>query len=301
MKRFFRLLFCVAVALSVVACARHKIIPDDKLARIFHDAFLTNAYIEAENTHIDSLKIYEPIFEKYGYTTADVQYTIGNFSKRKSARLGDVVEQAIALLEEEGLYYDHEVAILDTVDNAARKHLTQVIRSDSMIHVRSVRDTSRVNFTLPVKKGEYTVSYRYSIDSLDRNDLGLRSVMWVLRDTLRSDLYSMMLNRNRTPESFSHRFTVDSLGRKLHVSLLSYNGEPKETSVTFRDLKVEYTPPTAQAVKELYEQQMNLRIFADEFIRGAGVKAEPTAEKAEKPKKPEKQAAKPASNATRKP
>ena len=78
--------------LCTAACARHTIIPDDELAQIFHDAFLTNAYIGSQNVRIDSLNIYEPIFARYGYTTEDVQYTIGNFSKRKSARLGDVVE-----------------------------------------------------------------------------------------------------------------------------------------------------------------------------------------------------------------
>ena len=67
----------------------------------------------------DSLRIYEPIFARYGYTTDDVHYTIGNFSKRKSARLGDVVERAIEMLEREGKIYNQEVAVLDTIDNAS--------------------------------------------------------------------------------------------------------------------------------------------------------------------------------------
>ena len=92
MKRFF-----------TIACARHKIIPDDTLAKIFHDAFLTNAYLDHENIEADTLNFYEPIFQKYGYTIEDVRFTIGNFSKRKSARLGDVVEVAIAQLEKQGL------------------------------------------------------------------------------------------------------------------------------------------------------------------------------------------------------
>ncbi|MBS6846134.1 MAG: carboxyltransferase domain-containing protein [Firmicutes bacterium] len=37
-----------AFVLLLSACARHKIIPDDTLAQIFHDAFLTNAYIGSE-------------------------------------------------------------------------------------------------------------------------------------------------------------------------------------------------------------------------------------------------------------
>ena len=113
MKRIFRISLYAFLLLAGAACTRHKIIPDEKLAQIFHDAFLTNAYIGDERVNIDSLNIYEPIFARYGYTTRDVYYTIGNFSKRKSARLGDVVEMAIEKLETEGKFYDREVAVLD--------------------------------------------------------------------------------------------------------------------------------------------------------------------------------------------
>ena len=46
MKRFLRMAASAAFLLLLSACARHKIIPDDTLAQIFHDAFLTNAYID---------------------------------------------------------------------------------------------------------------------------------------------------------------------------------------------------------------------------------------------------------------
>ena len=98
------LLLLLVVLLLPTACKRRTIIPDDELALIFHDAYLTNAYIEREHIEYDSLNLYAPIFAHYGYTTEDVQFTIGNFSKRKSARLSDVVEAAIDLLEAEGKY-----------------------------------------------------------------------------------------------------------------------------------------------------------------------------------------------------
>lgn len=135
MKRFLRITASAALVLLLAACARHKIIPDDKLAQIFHDAFLTNAYIGSEGVKTDSLRIYEPIFARYGYTTDDVHYTIGNFSKRKSARLGDVVERAIEMLEREGKIYNQEVAVLDTIDNVARRTFTRTVLADSLIRV----------------------------------------------------------------------------------------------------------------------------------------------------------------------
>ena len=66
-------------AMAFVSCTQKRIIPDDTLADIFHDAFVVNAYIGEERVNLDSLQIYEPIFNRYGYTSEDVVHTVGNF------------------------------------------------------------------------------------------------------------------------------------------------------------------------------------------------------------------------------
>lgn len=270
MKRFFRTMLATATLLCAAACARHTIIPDDELALIFHDAFLTNAYIGSQNVRIDSLNIYEPIFARYGYTTEDVQYTIGNFSKRKSARLGDVVELAIDLLEEEGKRYNREVAILDTIDNVAQRTFTRTVLSDSLIRVRSLRDTARLSFVVDVEPGEYRLTMRYLVDSMDRNDRVLRSQMWIERnDSTRAYPYSLTLRRRRV-ENFTRTFRIDTTHRRLHLHLLTFTDpSPKRPSVTVYDLQLTHTPETRTAVDSLYIKQLNLRIFADEFFRAA--------------------------------
>ena len=269
MKRIVRISLCMFLLVLAGACARHKIIPDRKLAQIFHDAFLANAYIGSEQVDIDSLNIYEPIFAGYGYTTEDVYYTIGNFSKRKSARLGDVVELAIEMLEAEGKYYNREVAVLDTIDNVARRSFTRTVYADSLIRVGSLRDTARLRFSVDVRPGEYNLSLKYLVDSLDRNDRGLKGSVWLeRRDSTRTGVYTTTLRRNRE-EAFSRRFTADSSHRRLRIDFLDFTGKPQRPSVTVTDLKVEYTPPTRTAVEKLYEQQLDIRIFADEFFRTA--------------------------------
>ena len=40
-------------------------------------------------------------------------------------------------------------------------------------------------------------------------------------------------------------------------------------SLTVSDLKIDYTPETSAAVDSLYMQQLDIRIFADEFFRAA--------------------------------
>lgn len=274
MKRFFHLLGFMLFFLLAASCSRHTIIPDKELARIFHDAFLTNAYIGNGNLRIDSLNVYEPIFARYGYTTADVQYTIGNFSKRKSARLGDVVEAAIKQLEAEGKYYDKEVAVLDTIDNVARRLFTRTIHADSLIRVRSLRDTARLRFNFDdLQPGEYNLSMKYRVDSLDKNN-GLKASTWLVkRDSTRSNVYTFTLRRDRT-ENFSRRFTVDSTIRGLRLDFFDFKEKPQRPSVTLSDFEIRYTPQTQAAVESLYMKQLDIRIFADEFLRAA--KSNPT-------------------------
>ena len=270
MKPFFRFFACVSVALCSFACSHHTIIPDDELALIFHDAFLANAYLGGRNPTADSLNVYEPIFARYGYTTQDVQYTIGNFSKRKSARLGIVVERAITMLDAEGKDYSREVAILDTIDNVALRTARRTVRADSLIRVRSLADTSQLRFAFDVVPGAYDVQLTYLVDSLDRNTADApRSRMWLeSADGTQSQNYNIILRR-RSEGYISHRFKADSGHRRLRIEFYSFTGRPQTPSVTVRNFKVEHTPEKAEAVDLLYERQLDLRIFADEFFRAA--------------------------------
>lgn len=268
MKTILRLTILVLL-LGSTGCKRHKIIPDDELALIFHDAFLTNAYLHTRTVGTDSLNLYAPIFARYGYTTEDVQYTIGNFSKRKSARLGDVVERAIDLLETEGRRYDREVAILDTIDNVARRTARRPLLSDSLVRIERLSDTARLHFVFDVEPGDYTLRFDYEVDSLDRNVEGLRLAAWFERDSnRRANVYNSALRRYRE-ERFSRTYTADSTHRRLHLVLMTFAGRPARPSMTLTNLRLDYTPPTRRAVEELYERQLDLRIFADDFLRAA--------------------------------
>lgn len=267
MKHLISTLILGAILL-MAACSRNKIIPDDELALIFRDAYLTNAYIGNRNVDIDSLNIYEPIFEKYGYTTQDVQYTIGNFSKRKSARLSDVVDQAVKMLDTEGKALDLKVSILDTVNNVARRAFTRTIYSDSLIRVRTLKDTSKLNIVLKnIKTGEYNISMKYYIDSLDQNE-NLRAEMWMERKDsakTRTNNYNFTLFRNRE-ETFTRKMIADTTIGKIVLDMIIFRDKPKRPSITIRNIEIKYTPETEIAVDSLYERQMNIQIFADKFF-----------------------------------
>ena len=224
MKRFIYIL----VSGLLLACSGYKIIPDEQLALIFHDAFLSNAYMQHRGMRPDSLNLYEPIFAKYGYTTADVQYTIGNFSKRKSARLSDVVEQAIKLLETEAEHLDREVSILDTIDNVARRTFRRTLYADSLVRVTRLRDTARLRFVFDsIRPGDYTIAFDYLIDSLDENTQ-LRASVWFERaDDRRVNVSPTYLTRRRAAEY--RRIEVSAAGAR------SLRDPQSETQATAHD------------------------------------------------------------------
>ena len=269
MKRFFQGALA-ALMLLATACQRHTVIPDDELALIFHDAYLTNAYIDTQHPATDSLNLYAPIFAHYGYTTEDVQYTIGNFSKRKSARLSDVVEAAIDLLEEEGKRYDREVEILDTIKQVALRRAKRMLLCDSTLRVRSLRDTARTWLEVPIEGlGEYRITIDYEVDSLDQNKR-LQRCTWIeQKGGNRTQLQYYSLRRNMR-DTYTRRITLtDTTAQTLHVRLLHFPEKPKRTSVTFHKVTVEYTPTEAVATDQLYREELGLRIFADHFLRAA--------------------------------
>lgn len=267
MKKILLCLF--ATLLLAPACRHHRIIPDGELARIFRDIFLTNAYIQVQHPRVDSLMIYEPVFARYGYTAEDVQYTIGNFSKRKSARLGDVVERAIDLLEEEGLRLEHEVAILDTVDNVARRLTRRTLFTEDAVHVRALKDTARLRRSIPVTEaGDYTVSLDYLVDSADANR-SLRASVWLEgeREGDRRQTRSVALVRRRS-EHFEQTLTADTSVRRLVVDFWNHDGRHRRERPDIRlsDIRITLTLPADRARDSLYRRQLDLRIFADDFL-----------------------------------
>lgn len=168
-KKLTYILLCVT-ALMTTACGRPKIIPDDELAQIFSEAYIQNAYLAAFSRGHDTLDIYTPIWERYGYTEEDMRFSIGNFSKRKSAKLSDVVDQAIRIIEKERAMANHKKAVRDTLREIGRQKFVRTIYYDTLIRVRRVADTAGLKIQIPITEaGDFDVSYSYVVDSLDKN------------------------------------------------------------------------------------------------------------------------------------
>jgi hypothetical protein len=234
------------------ACTGPKIIPDGELVRIFHDIYLVNAYVDYKNVKIDSLNIYEPVLASYGYTSEDLQYTIGNFAKRKSARLADdVVEPANQMLLSESRYYHRRIEIADTVRLIAGEKFAEQVYVDSLIRVRRIADTSRLRITIPdIRPGSYKISYGYMIDSLDRNTPLVADFRFLDSAGHRTGNSTPRLTRGER-STVSTTIASTSGDRRLMILLNKYSDDLSTPDITIDSLRVTYYLPDDVAVSKL--------------------------------------------------
>ena len=269
MRRFY-VLICTALLLGLGGCNSRVVIPDDTLADIFHDAFVANAYVGEQRINLDSLAMYESIFERYGYTAEDVAYTVGNFSRRKSARLGSVVEEAISRLERESKVYEKGVVILDTIRNVAIRTYTRTIFEDTLIRAKRRADSTKLRVAIPVKrKGEYIVSYEYTCgDNLEKRPR--RAEMYFKYENGRKSGHTSLSLRAKDNVRRIVTLRDDEEERcSLVINLANYmdgKRRPKKQDMEVRDLCVLYKPHEDVAIDSLRERYLPIKIFANGFL-----------------------------------
>ncbi|MFI3285390.1 MAG: DUF4296 domain-containing protein [Rikenellaceae bacterium] len=264
------ILYSLVLSLVLIAssCTKRATIPDEELALIFRDAFLANAYVLNNNVQFDTLQIYQPIFDKYGYSAEDIAYTVGSFSRRKSARLSDVVERSIKMLEQGDSYYQKESTILDSIDIIARRRAVRTIYERDVIEYHKLKDSTNIIIEFDsIAPGTYDISFEYLVDTLDNNRSSYRMMSWFEEYDSDTKLgTSTTFLRKHSIESFDRRVEVDTMTHLFKLKLAESYEVKRTPHVTFRDLKITYTPPTAEAVETFYNDKLNSRLFADEFF-----------------------------------
>ena len=278
-----RLLICALVVLSIFGCSRRKEIDDKTLALIFRDAYITNAYLGVNYMNLDSILIYEPILDKYGFTPEDFRYTIGNFSRRKSAQLGRVLKEAENQIAGYAAIYEKKVVVLDTIKNVAIRSFKRTIRRDSLIEIKTKADTSKLQLIVdPLQPGSYSIRYKYTYEKEEvkkkrrskksttttyNDENVLRGAMYVVTGSgSHRNNYSYNL---RKEESIRRTITADTSARQLIITFAKPSdarhklGKPK---ITITDLEINYTPDADMAIDSLFKRYIDIKIFDDAFF-----------------------------------
>jgi hypothetical protein len=259
----------LAICTLFVGCKPNDDIPEEELINIFHDAFLANAYLSRQGVSVDdSLLIYEPILQKYGYTIDEFREAIMTLSQRKSARISQLITKASERLDAEAATERRRIMILDTIDNVAKRTYTRTLYSDSLLHVKRLKDTTKLRISIKdIIPGEYQVSFNYFIDTLDENR-NSRVEAYLLRDdTLQVKRHTQMLSRYKEGK-YNRTFTVDTIMQELYINMYYHprNEESKLPNIKITNLKVVRILPKQQSLDSLYLEQFDLRLFDIEGI-----------------------------------
>ena len=273
MKHAFRYIpLLVALgALLLAGCSKKEIIPDKDLEKITREMFLVNAYAADRSLNTDSLDIYTPILQRYGYSQDDFFNTLANFQKRKSARVGDVVEQSIRHLESLHEGYERKLRELAYVDSVAKAECATEVLFVERVKVHNFRDTAKLRITLPVKdEGEYLVSYNYYVDSLDKNLRLQTSHSLYEADSTRNHLIRTSLQRKER-KRYSTVIHPKRGSVRYEILLADYAHREDEPHIEFDSLKVVYLPSSAFALARM-DSLLRFRpaLYDNDSIRARG-------------------------------
>ena len=240
---------CGVVAMA--SCSRTTIIPDKDLERITREMFLVNAYANSEKVKTDSLDIYTPILERYGYTQDDFFNTLANFQKRKSARLSDVIEGAIASLERLADGYEQKLRDLKYIDSLAKAQCREEVFFVDKIVARKFRDTTKLQLTIPIHdSGEYILSYYYYIDSLDKNTRLQSNLEIYTKEGIRTYLSRPNLTREDTI-FYSTTLRPKKGAEELRLTLADYTRREDAPHIRFDSIRVIYLPSSEVALAHM--------------------------------------------------
>lgn len=171
-KHIISVLIVAMMIAATSGCSRPKSISDEKLTEILKDFYVINAYAKRypQIVQYDSVDIYEPVLQKYGYTSKDFIHTIETFSKRKSARLSNIIEVVIDQLDDEFNYYVLRTKRLDYIDSLAFAVAKKTVYFDPRIEIlNGEKDRDKMKLSIPAEDGRYEIRYYYQLDSTDKN------------------------------------------------------------------------------------------------------------------------------------
>jgi len=254
-----RLLICwLVLPFLFSACNKPREIPDDKLIAIVSDLFLANAYwnsaLMADSLRSDSVDVYAPIFERYGYRPEDFTHTIGTLTKRKSVGLTDLIDMATERLKKESAGYFAQVAMMDSLDQIAAERYKRVVYGDTSLMLTQLSyPTQDPDITLPVEPGKYRVEYTYLIDTSDQNSYV--QYMQFLLDSAqrrRNYLYRSFSKGRSRREKIEIEVQDTSLLKSLNIFLAYSSGrDTRKTLVKIDSLRITRYLPTEEAMDSL--------------------------------------------------
>ncbi len=229
--RVYILIVSLVLILGSSCSKKREYIPDDDLREIILESVVADMYLRTIGTHNiknDTVSIFLPILDDYGYTYDDMDYTIERMMSRKSNVFGQLMDKVVADVKELRERYEY---ISSLGRNWRKKVTNEVIDtlffSPDSIRIRGKEDLKMLNYRLPLTGAkEYLISFNYQILPQDSNSS--RYVVYNYSDSLSGEEYAgsnLWLSKSQKMTKFSRTISVRG-GRKrnmIDIRILSYS------------------------------------------------------------------------------
>ncbi len=166
------LLIAAAVVLMLSSCSKDegRVIPRKKLAKIYAEMLVMDQWIVSTSgmrTVADTSLVYEPIFEKYGYTAKDYRRSVDKYMDNPE-RYSRILRTTVEILDEKLKELEKEKA-----------------RQEALARITRITTDFKVDDFVPYWSGSHYVRHYDSIDVvLDTAKRMYRLVPVSTRDTL---------------------------------------------------------------------------------------------------------------------
>lgn len=189
MRLIRHIMLMTAVFLLAVSCGRKedKVIPRSKLAEIYAEMMLVDQWImnNPGNRHIaDTSLVYEPVLERYGYTSADYRKSVDvymNDPERFSRILrttAEILGEKLSALEDQKKEIEHQEAL-----RKLRESLKIKVEIDMGEYFPYLDEEPYVHYydSLAVEPDSLWI---YRMRNIDRADTIYRDLRMVILDSL---------------------------------------------------------------------------------------------------------------------
>ena len=157
-------LFAAVLAVALASCSdKPKVIPARKMKKIYREMFMADQWVlknPAKKRKADTTWLYEPIFEKYGYTVEDYRYSVDHYlnDPKRYAEMMDKVR--ISLSKEFGPLNRRLTKAAELRHKAdSLANANKIFSADDFIYLLDLTYVNQMTDRISFKKNERGVWY----------------------------------------------------------------------------------------------------------------------------------------------
>ena len=268
----------MGIIILLFGCSGNTIIPKKDMVLILKQIYLTDGVVSISDKDLsykDSIAYYEPILQKYGYTTAEFDSSIKYYAQR-TEEFDEIFDKVILelskqqeLFEEDTIKFEQQYDSLLKAEKNLWPHKT---KWDMTI---DHTNNPSLSFSLPVMgKGIYTVSFDAQIFPQDKSE-ETRTYLYFYYDDKsqtgnRSNVISEYYVKDSTSRSFKYKLELtDSLVTHLNGALYEHGGERKNLirRAIFENISITYEKAKSDSVKVFNKRRPKFRKIQKQDIQ----------------------------------